>query len=69
METVFIENVGNVKMHSVTYYKCLFEKVWPIDELENILLPQLKEWSNMHKAAKELIDANKKVLGGNQGRG
>lgn len=60
MEKVYIENVGYVKMHSVTYYKTLFEKVWPIDELENILLPQLKEWSNMYKAAKELIEENKK---------
>lgn len=56
-------------MHSVAYYKTLFEKVWPIDELERILLPQLKKWSNMYKAAKELIEENKKVLGGNQGRG
>ncbi|MCG3096742.1 putative transcriptional regulator [Lactococcus petauri] len=57
MEKVYIDNVGEVKMYSVTYYKSLFEKVWPIDELEKILLPQLKEWSNMYKAAKELIDA------------
>ncbi|EKF50928.1 putative transcriptional regulator [Lactococcus garvieae] len=56
MEKVYIDNVGNVKMHSVAYYKNLFGKVWPIDELENILLPQLKEWSNMYKAAKELIN-------------
>ena len=60
MEKVYIENVGYVKMHSVAYYKTLFEKVWPIDELENILLPQLKKWSNMYKAAKELIEENKK---------
>lgn len=62
MEKVYIENVGYVKMHSVAYYKTLFEKVWPVDELENILLPQLKEWSNMYKAAKELIEENKKSL-------
>ncbi|MFK4951066.1 putative transcriptional regulator [Lactococcus garvieae] len=56
MEKVYIEKLGYVKMHSIAHYKRLFEKVWPLGELENILLPQLKEWSNMYKAAKELID-------------
>lgn len=61
MEKIYIDNVGYIKMHSVAYYKSFFEKVWPIDELETILLPQLKEWSNMYKAAKELIEENKKL--------
>lgn len=66
MEKVYIENVGYVKMHSVAYYKKLFKKVWPPnDELENILLPQLKEWSNMYKAATELIDEIKKAPSSN----
>lgn len=60
MEKVYIEKLGYVKMHSVEYYKTLLEKVWPLNELENILLPQLKKWSNMYKAAKELIEENKK---------
>lgn len=55
MEKVYVENIGAVKMHSVAYYKTIFEKIWPIDELETILLPQLKEWSNMYQVAKELI--------------
>lgn len=60
MEKIYIEKLGYVKMHSVEHYKTLFEKIWPLDELETILLPQLKKWSKMYKAAKELIEENKK---------
>lgn len=53
MEQVTTHYGETIKQHSVEWYKEKFS-VYSKDVLQNLLIPQLYEWSNAYKAAVEL---------------
>ena len=55
MEEVTTHTGKTILEHSVEWYKNDLLSKWTVEEIRECVLPQIFEWSNMYKAAVELV--------------